>query len=191
MTGRMACDHLVKDGNIKSALFDNIGEAPWIISKVKEFKEENPNWKESAYIPVRYVRTNITDEVKKFIMRYDIPVMAVVNTRYFYFAGGWHAMALYGWDGNTAIMQNSWGDWRQPIVKVAFEDIEEFWLIVPFEIANFTDLTTGHWAYESIIKCVDKKLLLGYPDNTFAPDKGLTRAELAVMLMRLERAKTE
>ena len=189
MTGRMACDHLVEDGNVKSEVFDNDCEAPGIIRAVKKFKEQFPNWKDFTYVPIRYVRTKKADEVKKFIMRYNIPVLAVVETKYFYWAGGYHAMALYGWEGDTAIMQNSWGDDWKPIVKVDFKNIEEFWLIVPFEIANFTDLTDEHWAYESIIKCVDKKILTGYPDGTFAPDKELTRAELAVLIYRMMKGE--
>ena len=185
MTGRLACNHLVRDGNVKSEVFDNIGEAPSIIKKVNEFKEQFPNWKELTYVPARYVRTNKADEVKKFILKYDIPVMAIVDTEHFYWSVGLHAMALYGWNGDTAIMQNSWGKDKKPIVEVAFDDIEEFWLIMPFEIASFTDLPTEHWAFESIVRCVDEKFLLGYPDGTFAPDKGLTRAELAVIIYRL------
>ena len=185
---RTACKNLCNDGNIKAELFENYGSAPSIIECVKEFKEQFPDWKEFTYIPAHYVRTNVTNEVKKFIMKYNIPVMACVDTQQFYFGSGMHAMALYGWEGNTAIMQNSWGD-KCPIVKVDFDLIEEFWLIVPFEIVNFTDLSTEHRAYESILRCVDKKLLLGYPDNTFAPDKSLTRAEMAVLIYRMMKGE--
>ena len=97
-------------------------------------------------------------------------------------------MALYGWEGNTAIMQNSWGD-KCPIVKLDFDVIEEIWLIMPFKIADFKDLPSSHWAYEPILRCVDKKLLLGYPDNTFAPDKSLTRAEMAVLIYRMMKGE--
>lgn len=189
MTGRMACNHLVKDGNVKSAVFDNPCEVPGIIRAVNKFKEQFPNWKDFTYVPMRYVRTTKTNEVKKFIMKYNIPVMAVVKMRKFSVQSGYHAMALYGWNGDIAIMQNSWGDDKMPIVELPFDDIEEFWLIVPFEIANFTDLLPKHWAYDSIIKCVDEKLLMGYPDNTFAPDQGLTRAELAVLIYRMMKGE--
>jgi hypothetical protein len=185
MTGRMACNHLVNDGNVKSAVFDNPCEAPSIIKAVDKFKADNPNWRELAYVPTSYVRTKKADNVKKFIMKYNIPVMAVVKMRKFSSQSGYHAMALHGWNGDIAIMQNSWGEDKMPIVELPFDDIEEFWLIVPFEIANFTDLSPEHWAYESIFKCVEEKILLGYPDNTFAPDKGLTRAELATLIYRM------
>ena len=38
MTGYQACGHLVKDGDVKSAVFDNPGSAPSIVEKVNEFK---------------------------------------------------------------------------------------------------------------------------------------------------------
>ena len=74
-------------------------------------------------------------------------------------------------------------------VNSPFDKIKEFWLILPFEIANFKDISSEHWAYKAISKCVEKRLLLGYPDNTFAPNKSLTRAELAVILYRMMKGE--
>ena len=189
MTGYLACNHIVKDGDIKSSLFDNIGEAPSIIKAVNRFKEANPDWKDHAYIPTNYIRTKKADEVKKFILKYNIPVMAIVETKYFYWSGGLHAMALYGWEGDTAIMQNSWGEDKKPIVKVDFKNIEEFWLITPFSIGDFTDLSAEHWAYSDILKSVESKIMLGYPDNTIRPNKEITRAEFCSMLYRMTKAR--
>ncbi len=190
MTGRFACNNLVKDGNVKSALFDNEGSAPSIIEAVNEFKEQFPNWKELSYIPTSYVRTDDVTEIKKFIMKYNIPIMAVTDVADFSFGSGLHAMALYGWNGDTAIMQNSWGEnHNRKIVELPFDKIKEFWLILPFEIANFKDISTEHWAYKSISNCVEKRLLLGYPDNTFAPNKSLTRAELATLIYRMMKGE--
>lgn len=42
----------------------------------------------------------------------------------------------------------------------------------------------GHWAKDNIIQGVSKGIVLGYPDGTFKPDGSVTRAELAVMLMK-------
>jgi hypothetical protein len=62
----------------------------------------------------------------------------VTDVADFSFGSGLHAMALYGWDGDTAIMQNSWGEnHNRKIVELPFDKIKEFWLILPFEIANF------------------------------------------------------
>jgi hypothetical protein len=51
------------------------------------------------------------------------------------------------------------------------------------------DDVTGHWAEEAIRWCMDKGLMQGYEDGTFLPDKGVTRAELATVIKRLEETK--
>ena len=66
MTGYLACNHIVKDGNVKSEVFDNPCEAPSIIRVVNKFKEANPNWRDFAYTPSNYVRTKSADKVKTF-----------------------------------------------------------------------------------------------------------------------------
>jgi hypothetical protein len=49
------------------------------------------------------------------------------------------------------------------------------------------DDITGHWAEKSIRRCIERGLLRGYPDGSFGPDKPVTRAELAVILDRLDK----
>lgn len=48
------------------------------------------------------------------------------------------------------------------------------------------DDVTGHWAEKAIRRCMERGLLKGYPDGSFQPDKPVTRAEIAVILDRLE-----
>ncbi|MGG1657972.1 PQQ-binding-like beta-propeller repeat protein [Brevibacillus sp. NRS-1366] len=40
-----------------------------------------------------------------------------------------------------------------------------------------------HWAKNAIIQAVSKEIVKGYPDGTFKPDRTVTRAEFAVLLM--------
>lgn len=49
------------------------------------------------------------------------------------------------------------------------------------------DDIAGHWAEKAIRRCIERGLLRGYPDGSFQPDKPVTRAELAVILDRLEK----
>ena len=49
------------------------------------------------------------------------------------------------------------------------------------------DDVTGHWAEKAIRRCMERGLLRGYPDGSFGPDKPVTRAELAVILDRLDK----
>ena len=48
---------------------------------------------------------------------------------------------------------------------------------------SFSDLTNEHWAYEPIIEMANKGILSGYPDGTFLPNKSITRAEFAKILV--------
>lgn len=45
----------------------------------------------------------------------------------------------------------------------------------------------GHWAEKAIRRCMERGLLRGYPDGSFGPDKPVTRAEIAVILDRLDK----
>ena len=47
------------------------------------------------------------------------------------------------------------------------------------------DDITGHWAEQEIRRCIRLGLIKGYPDGTFAPEKPVTRAELAAVVDRL------
>jgi hypothetical protein len=44
----------------------------------------------------------------------------------------------------------------------------------------------GHWAEQSIRRVMGNGFMKGYPDGSFRPDQPVTRAELAVILDRLE-----
>ena len=48
---------------------------------------------------------------------------------------------------------------------------------------TYTDLPTNHWAYVAINEMTENGILTGYPDGTFAPDKTITRAEFAKILV--------
>lgn len=47
---------------------------------------------------------------------------------------------------------------------------------------SFTDIA-GHWAEKAIIEAVGQGIADGYPDHTFQPDRPITRAEFATLLM--------
>lgn len=55
----------------------------------------------------------------------------------------------------------------------------------PEEPEKIDDIA-GHWAEKAIRRCMERGLLKGYPDGTFRPEQPVTRAELAVILDRLE-----
>jgi hypothetical protein len=52
------------------------------------------------------------------------------------------------------------------------------------KVSPFTDTPITNWAAEPIYLNVVLGLITGYPNNTFKPDKGITRAELVTLLVR-------
>ncbi|WP_227766255.1 N-acetylmuramoyl-L-alanine amidase [Zhaonella formicivorans] len=52
------------------------------------------------------------------------------------------------------------------------------------EAGDFQDIK-GHWAEQAIRRVVAAKLMSGYGDKTFRPEQNLTRAEFAVVLVKL------
>jgi len=51
-------------------------------------------------------------------------------------------------------------------------------------LINFADVPSGYWAQGPIENTGTVGLVQGYPDGTFRPDRDLTRAELATILVR-------
>lgn len=49
----------------------------------------------------------------------------------------------------------------------------------------------GHWAEQAIRRCIRRGLMQGYPDGSWMPDQPVTRAELAVILDRLDEDKED
>ena len=51
-------------------------------------------------------------------------------------------------------------------------------------LVTFMDVAEDHWAIEPIGYCGTAGLIEGYPDGTFRPNRALSRAELATLLVR-------
>ena len=55
----------------------------------------------------------------------------------------------------------------------------------------FKDVKTNHFAYSSIEWAYNEGLIKGYPDGTFQPDRTLTEAQFAAMLIRYDCASPD
>ena len=49
----------------------------------------------------------------------------------------------------------------------------------------------GHWAQQIILAMVAKKIITGYPDGTFQPDRTITRAEFCTILAKARNVSPE
>ena len=52
--------------------------------------------------------------------------------------------------------------------------------------AKFTDLDLTAWYHDGVHFCVENGLIQGYPGNLFGPEDSLTRAQIVVILWRME-----
>lgn len=52
---------------------------------------------------------------------------------------------------------------------------------------NFTDVPSTHWAYEYIYKLVEAGIIKGLTPTTYAPEKSLTRAEYATLVVNAKK----
>lgn len=50
--------------------------------------------------------------------------------------------------------------------------------------AGFADVSTNHWAYESIMKLSNAKIINGYSNGRFGPDDHITRTQAALLLAK-------
>jgi hypothetical protein len=56
--------------------------------------------------------------------------------------------------------------------------------VLPEGATHFPDVPVEHWAYDSIIACVDAGIASGYPDGYYRPSQAVTRAEMAAHIAR-------
>ena len=50
---------------------------------------------------------------------------------------------------------------------------------------SFRDVTSRHWAFESVERAAELGLVAGFSDGTFRPDEPVTRAQFVLMLWRM------
>lgn len=60
-------------------------------------------------------------------------------------------------------------------------------LVTIVNAADFSDLSSDHWAYNNINTLVNEGTINGYEDGTFKPSKSVTRAEFVKMIGKWDR----
>lgn len=60
-----------------------------------------------------------------------------------------------------------------------------------FQATVYQDVTSRHWAYGVISAMTERGLVRGYPDGCFYPDRPVSRAEVAVMLVNVLGLKVQ
>lgn len=98
------------------------------------------------------------------------------NTRYYYRAFMWNSRDYYTY-GSTVSFYTTTTDQgvEVPIVRVD----------QPNTISSFWDVPSSHWAYNNINNLVRLGYMTGYPDSSFHPGYGMSRAEVASVMAQI------
>lgn len=210
MVPREACSSLVKEGDVYRSVFECIEENP----ECAMMRDRVPQAaRDLAKRPLMFVRLHTKEELQRFVLKYQLPVMITATGDKFtqWSNGGRHAVAASGW-----ISQEEWDKteyakiWNQPLRDIhytnswgtgllggngpqgdgkgyiAFEDIEEIWGVVPMEEKKFTDVKDTRWSAAAIREAAQDGVLQGYEDGTFRPDTPMTREEFAAVYARMK-----
>jgi len=55
---------------------------------------------------------------------------------------------------------------------------------IPVSPLGMTDVPWGHWAFDSILACMNAGIVTGYPDGSYQPENQVSRDQMAVFIAR-------
>ncbi len=185
-----AMDFWKSIGTLPKKYFDLLGEMPemrQITNKFPDLHEIASRYKLKGYASIGYADQEKRDNaIKDALTKYKRGLVAVSHE---YFGGG-HCIVLTGWNDNTNKykIKNSWGktygdNGFAEIPKSAinavyvpiFEDI----------VLPFTDVKETDWFFDDVKAMYFAGLSKGTSDNTYEPNRPITRAEDDVKTLRL------
>jgi len=103
-------------------------------------------------------------------------------------SGDWFYNAIAYLDETGFFFRNKNTTYKpnEPITRAEFVELANFASSLSGnKTAVFTDVPTDHFYYDSIMAAAKSGLVNGYEDNTFRPDKTITRAEVVTVINRL------
>jgi hypothetical protein len=160
-----------------------------VVAKYPELFEIAKNYRLSAYTRLRSNSTSTQEEqIKDALLKYGYGLVAV---------DGNHCMQLVGWDDekDRYILKDSYGKDRgtNGYITIPKSGLDQAWLPI-FESINlpFVDVPEDAWYYKTIRNMYLCGIAKGTSEQTFEPDRPLTRAEGMALIERVlkEQKKT-
>lgn len=99
------------------------------------------------------------------------------NTRYYYKAFMWNSYDYYTYGSLLSFYTTSTGN---ESIVIDDEDVFD-----PYRVSSFWDVSSSHWAYSHISNMVRLGYMTGYPDSSFHPGYGISRAEIASVMVQI------
>lgn len=185
-------DHLIKTGACFESDFPVNEEMPDIREKVKnrsDLDEKAVPYHIAGYEVYAYaLKEKKYEAVKKALYQFRVPILADTD-----FPGGSHAVCVIGWNDKkqTFTIVNSWGEsWSgDGIGEISYDRLNKGFLIMDAKNSNvlmpFKDVPENEWYYKAVQHVYNAGLMNGTSADTFEPEKTLTRAEMAQVLVNL------
>lgn len=189
-----ALDYLKDTGACYESDFPENKEIPEIMELVRsrpDLDEKAKPYHIKGYETYAYaIKSKKYDAVKRAIYENQTPVLGDAV-----FKQGSHAVCIIGWNDKkqTFKILNSWGEnWGDHgIGDIAYSKLDKGYLLIDAENSDrlmpFRDVSPDEWYYKAVKHVYNAGLMNGTSEDTFEPERPLTRAEMAQILMNLSR----
>ncbi len=188
---RKTLDYLIELGAPYEHIFPYNEEVPDIIDKVYQFPEAfrgaKPFKIRGYEIYSQADKKKKREAIKNSIIQHNTPILASTD----YFPQGPHAICIIGWDDSKEKwkIMNSWGKsyGDNGIGEIDYDSIDWGFLLLDDKniLMPFTDVGEDKWYYNAVEKVFNAGLMNGTSDTTFDPEKQMTRAEMAQVIVNL------
>ena len=116
------------------------------------------------------------ENIKKALLKYGLPLYGEMVG---------HGVIFCECKGDYVLYRDS--DGSKNLKKLHYKDVKESYLFIMAEKKKFIDVPDNHWAKKSIEYCVEKGYMQGVDEDSFDPNKPLTRAEIAQILYNYDK----
>ncbi len=189
---RKTLDYLIKTGSCFEVDFPWNEEMPLI----RELIDKQPGLDEKAYsyrirgyeIYNKADRKAKNKQIKSAIINCNVPILA--STDHYREP---HAICIIGWSDKLEqwYIMNSWGKnvGDKGICKIDYASVDWGYLLLDEKNSNalmpFEDVSEDKWYYKAVQHVYNAGLMNGTGDKTFEPEKTMTRAEMAQVIVNL------
>ena len=119
------------------------------------------------------------ENIKRALLEYQLPLYGEMVG---------HGVIFCGFKGDYVLYRDS--DGSKNLKRLHYEKVKESFLFIMADKnkKKFIDVPDYHWAKNAIEYCTEKGYMKGVNEVLFAPDKPLTRAEIAQILYNYDKA---
>lgn len=169
---------LLERGTVPEDMCPIMDEYPEIRKKVealpniKELDKEAEKTKIKGFVEIPG-NAKFAETVKKYLYEHKVPMVGDI-------VGKSHAVVIVGWDGDEFLYQDH--KWKSALFKKKLNIA--YYLEGDFGM-GFNDVKKTDWFYDAVKYVSDNGIMKGTTEETFEPNKPLTRAEVATIIQRI------